>query len=428
MLDFSQLNVVLLVVGATLLVLGITSGLIKNAWHVSETAVALIAGVVAGPAVLGWIDVEPGHGALMETARVTLAIALIGVSLSLPRGYFRRRWREVTVMLAIVLPAMCAASGLMAWGMLGVSPLVGWMIGASIAPTDPVVASAIVTGRIAERRIPGELRQLLEAEAGANDALAYPFVMAPILLFEHSTGEAAEKWFVETLLREIVLAAAIGVAAGYAAGWLLRWALRQRLSERASLITVIVSLSMALLGGVKLLHSDGLFAVFIGGVVFSRFARESLEEQTALFHEAFRRFFDLPVFILLGLMLPWEAWGRMIGGEAVWGGWGAFVFVVLVLLFRRLPAVVAVSPLLRCIRRWPERLFAGWFGPIGIAAIFYALLVETETGDATAWNYASLVVVASVLVHGLTATFAAARFPMGAHQLHFAWVSRKERL
>jgi NhaP-type Na+/H+ or K+/H+ antiporter len=54
-----------------------------------------------------------------------------------------------------------------------------------------------------------------------------------------------------------------------------------------------------------------------------------------------------------------------------------------------------------------ERLagFVGWFGPIGITAIFYAILAMNETGVELVWTAVSLVVAGSVLVHGMTSTY-----------------------
>jgi sodium/hydrogen antiporter len=95
--------------------------------------------------------------------------------------------------------------------------------------------------------------------------------------------------------------------------------------------------------------------------------------------------------------LPWEGWLEL--------GWRGLLLVVAVLLLRRLPTVLALRPLLGPLRRrTKDVLFLGWFGPIGAAALYYATFSFRETGIEEAWVVGSLIICASVVVHGLTAT------------------------
>ena len=111
--------------------------------------------------------------------------------------------------------------------------------------------------------------------------------------------------------------------------------------------------------------------------------------------EAVNRFFVLPVFVLLGLALPWQQWLEL--------GWAGLLLVAAVLLLRRLPAVLAVTPILPQARGLRDTLVLGWFGPIGVAALFYASLSLREVGTEEVWVVGSLVICASILVHGVTA-------------------------
>ncbi len=84
-------------------------------------------------------------------------------------------------------------------------------------------------------------------------------------------------------------------------------------------------------------------------------------------------------------------------------GWTGLLLALAVLL-RRLPAVLALRPLLGRVGGTRDALFLGWFGPIGVAALFYANLAVRESGAEEAWIVGSLVICASILVHGLSAT------------------------
>jgi NhaP-type Na+/H+ or K+/H+ antiporter len=145
----NALYVSLAAVGGLLLLLGMLGGLLKERTPVSEPLIALLAGVLIGPAALGLLDLaDLGDLALIleEAALVTLGVALVGVALRLPIGYSSSNWRLLFVLLGIVMPLMWIVGGLLAYLIIGVPFWVAVMIGAIVTPTDPVVASSIVAG------------------------------------------------------------------------------------------------------------------------------------------------------------------------------------------------------------------------------------------------------------------------------------------
>ena len=145
----SALYVSLAAIGGLLLLLGMLGGLLKERTPVSEPLIALIAGVLIGPAALGLLDLANlGDQTLIleEAALVTLGVALVGVALRLPIGYSSGNWRLLFVLLGIVMPLMWIAGGLLAYLILGVPFWVAVLIGAIVTPTDPVVAGSIVAG------------------------------------------------------------------------------------------------------------------------------------------------------------------------------------------------------------------------------------------------------------------------------------------
>jgi NhaP-type Na+/H+ or K+/H+ antiporter len=396
----NALYVSLAAVGGLLLLLGMLGGLLKERTPVSEPLVALLAGVLIGPAALGLLDLaDLGDQALIleEAALITLGVALVGVALRLPIGYSARKWRLLFVLLGIVMPLMWIVGGLLAYLIVGVPFWVAVMIGAIVTPTDPVVASSIVAGGVAERNLPARLRHAISSESGFNDGLALPFVVLPVLVLTEPPGEVLGYWLTHTVLLEIVAGAALATLMGYLAGKTLRWAERKETMERTSLLTISLALSLSVLGVTELLHLNGVLAAFVAGVVFNFAGSSGAKESQEEIQEAISRFFDLPIFVLLGMALPWQGWLDL--------GWRGPLLVVAVLLLRRLPAVLALRPLLGPLRgRAKDVLFLGWFGPIGAAALYYAAFSFRETGIEEAWVVGSQVICASVLVHGVTAT------------------------
>jgi NhaP-type Na+/H+ or K+/H+ antiporter len=392
------LNVALVTIGGLVLVLGLFSSAIRHTL-LSEPMVALLVGVLLGPLALNLLDIaEWGQQELVleQAARVTLAIGLMGVALRIPPGYARRSWRSLAVLLGLVMPLMWLTSGLLAYLILGLPFWIALLIGAVVTPTDPVVASSIVTGAVAERNLSERLRHILSAESGFNDGLAYPFVLLPILLLTRGPEEALVHWFLRTVLWEVGAAIIFGALIGYSAGRLMEWSESKHMIEQTSFFAYTLALSLVALGAAKLLGTDGVLAVFIAGIAFDTVVKGSERGQEERMQEAVNRFFTLPIFVLIGLALPWEGWLEL--------GWSGFALTISVLLLRRLPAVLVLRPLMREVNGVRDALFLGWFGPIGVAALYYASLSLREAEAEQVWVVGSLIICASILAHGLTAT------------------------
>lgn len=394
-----QIHAAVVVCAATVIGLGLLSGWIKRS-AVSVPLLALAIGVAVGPLGLGWLRpdawAEP-HRILKELARITVAISVTGIALRTPVEDMRRMLRPVAMLLSLGMLGMWAVSAALSWAVLGLAPLAALLLGAAVTPTDPVVASAIVTGKAAEEKLPSRLRSTLSLESGANDGLGYLIVLLPLLALTLPPGEyVLSHWLVETLVIGVLVAIALGAAIGALVGWALRWARKAGVIEYHSFLSVSVALSLLSLAAAALVGSDGILAAFAAGVAFAvaldradDFAEENVQE-------AISKLFNLPVFVLLGVMLPWSGWTGF--------GWAGVIFAALLLLLRRPVVIAALGPLLGAGLKRRDAVFLGWFAPVGIAALYYALHAMERTGDPVYWHATTLAIAASVLAHGVTAT------------------------
>lgn len=392
-----QVNIAIAIAGVVVVLLGLASARLESL-PVAKPLVALGVGIAVGPLLLGWLKPEEWpnqHMILKEAARFTLAISVFGIAIRTPREDYRLLLHPVCVLIVFGMLAMWAVSAGLAWTLLGVSPLLALLVGAIVTPTDPVVASSIVTGGLAERWLPDGLRSTLSLESGANDGLAYLIVLLPILLMQSAVPRSAlGQWLVETFLVGVVLAVAIGAVLGYLAAVALHRADKSNWIEKHSLLSLSVALSLLVVAAAKLASSDGILAAFAAGVVFNLSVdrAEDFEEQNV--QESISKLFNLPIFVLFGAMLPWHEWLDL--------GWRAPAFAAGVLLLRRPIALLIASRGLGAQLQREDAAFLAWFGPIGVAAIYYALLAQERTQDPLLWHVTSLVVVASILAHGVT--------------------------
>lgn len=394
----SSFSVGLAIIAALVLLLGLFSEPIKRRW-LSEPMLSMGVGILIGVVLGGGADSGLGsdpRGLLEPIARLTLAVGVMGAALRLPKNFFLHQWRTLARLIGAMMPVMWLASSAVFWILLGWPMWVALLAGAVVTPTDPVLAGSIVTGRITRNYVPSTLRSLLTGESGANDGMAYPFVFLPILFLAHErTGAALTEWFTRILLWDVVLAALAGCLMGYLASRLLEWAETKLALEPTSYLAYTVSLSLLVVSLCELIGSSGILAVFAAGVTFNAGVPSEERKREERVQEAVNRFFILPVFLLFGLVLPWGKWAEM--------GWTAGAIVAAIILLRRVPGMLASSHLYG-LRGMKDALFVGWFGPIGVAAIYYGMVSLRVTGQSDVWTVASLVIFGSVLVHGITAT------------------------
>lgn len=178
------LDVLLIAVGALGVLVAALSARIRRL-PLSEPLLALVVGVLLGPEVFGALPLPPitaEQGVVHDATRVLLVISVIGVALRYPFGSVRSQLRPVVILLLVALPAMALISTGLTAGILGVALGAALMLGTAICPTDPVLASSVVTGKPAEEDLPSRDRQILSLESGANDGLALPFVLAAVAL------------------------------------------------------------------------------------------------------------------------------------------------------------------------------------------------------------------------------------------------------
>ena len=373
--------------------------------------VALAAGVLLGPHVAGVMT--PGSWPIdtaaffEEATRITLAVGLVGVALRAPPRALREHVRTLAPLLGLGMPLMwLAAAGCAHWT-LGAGWPLALLAGAAASPTDPIVAGSLLSGRFSERRLPARLREVLSLESGLNDGLAFPFVLfaATLMSSEHGLGE----WLLNDVLWGVLGGALLGAALGALAGELMARARRHEHMQSPSVLVYSIALSLFVVALGTLAGANEVLAAFVAGAAFARRIGEELLGQLREVQDALNALVTTPVFLLLGALLPWSAWGEL--------GWSALAFVAAVLALRRLPALLLLRPLLPALRARKDILFAGWFGPIGVGALYYAELAQRELGDPAVWNVVTLLVVGSLLAHGLSAATLTRRYAAATGQL-----------
>lgn len=394
---------VLALLAATLLALGLGARLLKRN-SMSPVLLALVVGVVAGPAVLGWIDPAAALGRvrlLEELTRIALALGVADIALQVTRDDLRRNARRLVLLLTVVMAGMWLVTAAGAWLLLAVPLGAALLVGAALTPTDPVVASALTTGPLPERMLPRRLRRTLQVEAGANDGLALPFALLAGLIATEPAGSAALHWTLEAG-HAIGPAVVIGPALGWVAARAVRFAEGRELMSGSFAPLLGVATALLALALVHLLGGSGVLGAFLAALVLSLTVDPELRDPIATTVTAASRVGVVAVFGVFGTVLPWTGWGELGVAGLLFAGW--------VLLLRRPPVA--------WLALWPtatgphSRAFLSWFGPLGVAGIYYLSHAESYGLPEYERLFAagSLAICASVLVHTLTSSPAVRRY------------------
>lgn len=388
----SWLPLALAGIGLTGVVLALVSTLMQRRLPLSEALVALCLGVLAGPAALGIIEVgdDLRDVLLLEVSRVLLAWSVMAAALRFPAGTVLPLLRPVLLLLVVAMPLAAVLTGAGALA-LGVPLSLALLVGACLAPTDPVLAASVVTGEPAQRDLPERVRGILTVESGANDGLGVVLVGLGIAaaLPAEGLGHAAGLVAWESL-GGLTLGAALGWAAGRAFAAALA---HHELGEGPELVFTLL-LALAVLGVAGLVQVGGILAVFTAGLVYNAIVPSSPRAHQVAVDEGINQYAVLPLFALLGAVLPWAGWAEL--------GWGAVLFVGAVLLLRRPGVVLLLAGSLGL--RVRDAAFVGWFGPMGVSALFYLAHIRDQgVLDPRVFAAVTLAVAVSVVVFGIGA-------------------------
>lgn len=415
---------VLLIIGVALLIAVVLPNVIDEL-PVSAPIILLTVGAVVGmmPFADGVALFPKDHPAVTEhLAEITVLVALMGVGLALDRPLNPLRWRDWRAwgpawrLLGIAMPLCIAGVALLGWGVLGLSPAIAVLLGAVLAPTDPVLASDVevegpsVEGDPADIDEDDEPRFALSSEAGLNDGLAFPFVHAAILIAA-SAGIAdwGLKWVGWYLIGKVVIGAAIGILTGWILG---RAAFRGphralRTAETGEPLLAVAAI-LVTYGLAELVGGYGFLAVFAAAMTLR--ASERDHDFHELMHQVIERLERLFTLLLL-LFLGFSVSNGLLAAV----DWRSFVIAgALLLVFRPLFAWLAFIGSKNLTRG--ERGAVAFFGVRGIGSIYYMAYATTHAEFESIdwlWSTVALTVVASVVVHGITATPAMAYLDRG---------------
>ena len=396
----------LLLAFAVVLLIAVLVSSLANRTILSTAVLFLVAGFLIGDGVLGIVPLSAEDDSVAMLAELALFAVLFTDGMRVGVEDLRSAWRLPGRALLIGLPLTLLVTAAFAHWVVGLAWPESLLIGAVLAPTDPVFASALVGNDM----VPGRLRHLLNVESGVNDGLALPFVV--VLL---AVSQGSENLHLGDLAGELLLGIAIGVIVPLVAIKLEDTKLFEASAHYAPLNAVAIGLLV--LGASEVTHGNLFLAAFSAGVTVAtvgRRQREAFED----FGELIAELLKLAALLVFGALIT-----PSFLGEVSWQGWA---FALLAIFVAR-PVALAVS-FIGAELNLREQIAAMWFGPKGFASVVYGLLV-LNSGISQAdllFHIIAVTVVLSILLHSSTDVIVARWFDEESETPH--WHERGRRI
>jgi sodium/hydrogen antiporter len=370
------------VLGALLVLGALVSGVAHRSF-LSLTALFVVAGFVLGHGGFEVLDFDQQSGFVSQLAIVALIVILFRDGLEVESEMLQRAWHVPVRSLAIGMPVTAGIIALAANLLTDLSWTESFLLGALLAPTDPVLSSSVVTNP----RVPRLIRHSLNLESGLNDGLALPPVLA--LAAALRLDDKDFTWWTFAL-QDVGLGVVFGVAVALVASVLLA---RDGIPDHQR---ALYGLGVAFLTyGVTTLppHGNGIIAVFVAGITLG-IRRPDIRAYVAARGEDIVEVVKLGIFVVFGSLLTFHGLFE--------DGWAAVAVVVVTLLVAR-PVALWLA-LAGTGTDTPTKAFLAWFGPKGVATMTFSLLVLSQpiAQGERIFNLAALVVFCSILVHGLS--------------------------
>ena len=332
-----------------------------------------------------------------QLSELAVVVALFGTGLRIDRLTSYVRWQPTIRLLALTMPLTILAVSVLGFWWAGMTLAGAILLGAVLAPTDPVLAGDVQVGKPTEG---GEhpVRFTLTTEAGLNDGLAFPFVYLGLII--GAEGFIISDVITQWLPRDVLYRIGVGALSGTAVGWILGKVLfvvprRNPLADTAS---GVLSLAVVLLayGATELIEGYGFIAAFVAGLALRRVEQEhEFHSELHTFTEAIEHALTALLLLLIGGVLP------ILWPELDWVHIG--IAFALILIIR--PALGWLT-LGGTVLEGKARFVVGAYGVRGIGSIYYLGYATSHldfVNEGQLWATIAFTILASTIVHGLTA-------------------------
>lgn len=385
----------LFVIGLLLLMVTLGSGWIARL-PLSYALIYLIVGIILSPYGFNLIQIRPETEFLERLTEAVVLISLFSCGLKMSRPLRSGAWHSTARLIGLLMPISIFAIAVVAHWILRFDWGTAILLGAILAPTDPVLASEV---QLYDPQDRDDLRFGITSEGGLNDALAFPFVYFGLYAIKDNNWQ---NWLAKWVAVDLIWA----IAAGAVVGWVVakvikrldKYLARSRpvdnlMEDFIGLSTILLAYSLT-----EFINGYGFLAVFMAGIAMRRRRDPDRTVEQLHFIERLEKLTEVGTILLLGSLLRVQPLLTFAGSSLLIAG-------LLIFIVRPIGAWISTIGLRT---NSPTRWLFGWFGIRGVGSIYYLSYalgsgLKGNDGEQIAWITFSTIVI-SVILHGITVT------------------------
>lgn len=387
------------------------SKFIKNKFHIPDPFVTLLFGLLVGHHALNILNTHYINSKfiVLTFSKIVLCLQTMAISLKIRKSYLIENFWMLFNLIIVGGILKCVLSFLLIYSFTYFNGATSWALAAALTPTDPILSSSIISGRFAKINVSERLRDILVVESGINDGIGILLLNISLLvlirkgeigkviipktmakkLWESNFLSIFREFIIDTFILKMLVSAVVGAIVGKLTKVVSKRCYKSQLLTPEILLIHSFAITFLNLSIMTMIDGSELICIFFSGLFLNEDGWYTSEINNKI-SDVIENSFFMALFVFLGSRIDFYRFNTRM-----------FVVICSIIAVRIMVMLLIFNPLLKKqVRNVSEAAFIGFFGPIGVGAVYYALLYDIKI-DALTVDYAMCSVFISVVLHGL---------------------------
>lgn len=391
-------DVVKLICASSIFILfySMVSKYIRDMLYIPDPFITLLFGIAIGHHGLNVLNTHYVYSKIivLNFSRIVLCLQIMAISLKIKKEYLKTSSMVLFNLVVLGGFIKCFITFILIFGSTYLDVPTSWALAASLTPTDPILSSSIVSGEFAKQNVATKLKNILTTESGINDGLGIILVNISILLYSAANqtfGTKFKEFIINTVLIKVLFSILCGIVLGKIVNSCNKVCLRLQLLNSNTLIIQSFALTFLILSLMAMIDGSELICIFFTGIFLNEDNWYISHQSNFRISYVIENSFSMALFVFLGSRIDFTRFNMQM-----------FKIIINAIFIRIITIIMLYRQFLfEVIGSFKEACFVGYFGPVGVGAIYYSLLYDALV-DALTIDYAMCSVFVSVIIHGLS--------------------------
>ncbi|KAL6121350.1 hypothetical protein NUSPORA_01752 [Nucleospora cyclopteri] len=380
---------------------------VRNHLHLPDPFVTLLFGILIGHHFLDVLNTHYVYSKIivLNFSRIVLCLQTMAISLKVSKDYLKKNRKVLFNLIVIGGIIKCFFCYILIYITTTFDSATSWALSTALTPTDPILSSSIVSGDFAKQNVPEFLRNLLNAESGLNDGIGIVLlnISLEIILKQNQSKNrflpsklTIIRFLINTIFIKVILSFTVGMMLGKLTKKVSKFCYKHQFLNSDILLIQSFALTFLGLSLMSIIDGSELICIFFSGIYLNEDGWYTQEQSNNKISDVIENSFFTALFVFFGSRIDFSRFTKRM-----------VIIIFSVILIRIITILMIYKSLLNTPTfktNFTDAIFIGFFGPIGVGAIYYSLLYDLKVDTLTV-DYAICSVFISVILHGLAVPF-----------------------